>query len=227
MDWVRAVSLAFCAAVLATAAHTQESPGLGAVGRIEKLESLTTCTAVLVEPDVVLTAAHCVEGDAADPEAMARVRFRPGVGLAGPVFDAAEIVLHPLYDRVNDPWLWRLRFDLAAVRLSGPVPPEVARPLGTGDEAQPGERLFLVSWRPDSGLVPRQRACEVVPGLRGLVTLGCRVSGGESGAPVLRKTSEGLEIVAILSSRGKIKEQPVAQGSNVALRLPPLLAALR
>jgi hypothetical protein len=40
---------------------------------------------------------------------------------------------------------------------------------------------------------------------------------------VLRKTENGLELVAIISSRANLLQQPIAQASDVALRLPPLM----
>ncbi len=73
---------------------------------------------------------------------------------------------------------------------------------------------------------PRQRACEVVDGIEGLVTVACAVAGGESGAPLLRKIQAGLELVAVLSSSSSQGQQPVGLASDVALRLPPLQSAV-
>jgi len=121
---------------------------------------------------------------------------------------------------------WQFRFDIAVARLESAVPPERAQPFPFGDDAAIGEQLFLMSWRKGEGSYPRQRSCPVIDGLNGLVTLGCRVEGGESGSPLLRKTEAGLELVAILSSRSTVLEQPVALASNVRLRLGPILDLL-
>ena len=172
------------------------------------------CSAVLVQPDVIATAAHCIT----DRQSV----FRLGDGVESEPFEIVELIAHPLYEQTKDRVDWKLRFDIAVGRLAKPVPADLARPLTIGDEAKTGERLFIVSWRSDGSDRPRQRACPVFDGIPGLVTLGCRVQGGESGAPVLRKTEGGLELVAIISSRTRRLEQPVAQASDVRLRLPPL-----
>lgn len=140
---------------------------------------------------------------------------------------AIRSVRHPLYDTDSPRDEWKYRFDIGAMRLANSLASEVIRPFSVGEEAQPGETLFIVSWRKEDGPRPRQRACPVLAvGMTGLVTLGCRVVGGESGAPVLRKTDAGLELVAVISSRTSILNQPVAQASNLRLRLPPLLDLL-
>ncbi len=209
-------------------AATASADTIPAAGRLEDAQRGTTCSASLVAADIVLTAAHCVaKYRNAENEGSIPLVFRPGTGEYAEPYPIDRIVLHPLYDRVNDPRHWSLRFDLAAVHLARPVPPDVAEPLNAGPEARIGERLFIVSWRAQNARQPRQRACQVMPGARGLVTLACKVSGGESGAPVLRMGDNGLELVAVLSSRGQFLQQPVAQASNVALRLPPLLAAFK
>ncbi|NNE87539.1 MAG: trypsin-like serine protease [Silicimonas sp.] len=191
---------------------------IGAVGRIENTVTNGSCSGVLVAPDLVLSAAHCI-----GPE-NPTYAFRPGDGQITRVrHTLTRVFQHPMYGITKDRTLWRLRFDLAIGQLEAPVPAARATPIPPGPEAQVGETLFIVSWRRDGTTKPRQRACEVIKGMRGLVTLGCRVEGGESGAPVLRKTEDGLELVAIISSRANLLQQPIAQASDVALRLPPLL----
>ena len=191
---------------------------IGAVGRLENTRSNGGCTGVLVAPDLVLSAAHCISPDSTT------FAFRPGDGRINRVrHGLVKVYHHPMYELTQDRILWKLRFDLAIARLEAPVPAARATPIPPGPEAQVGETLFIVSWRRDGSTKPRQRACEVIEGATGLVTLACAVQGGESGAPVLRKTEDGLELVAIISSRAQILDQPIAQASDVALRLPPLM----
>ena len=186
---------------------------VSAAGRVEKTTGEGSCSAILVRPDLIATAAHC--------RSIRKKLFRPGDGLDGATYEILDYTPHPLYDNSTSRIDWKMRFDIAVGRLATPVPAERATPLPIGEEAQPGERLFIVSWRGNTDR-PRQRACPVIRGVKGLVTLGCRVQGGESGAPVLRKTADGLELVAIISSSNQLLEQPVAQASDVRLRLPPL-----
>jgi len=213
--------LALCATALAFALA---GPALSAdpasgVGRIENTNTGGGCTAALIAPDLVVTAAHC--GGRGDTPS--GIVFRPGDGRPG-TYPVARVVRHPLYDRESPRVEWRLRFDLAVAVLETPVPGDRAIPFPTGDDARVGETLHFYSWR--EGPRPRQRPCPTIDGIPGLVTLGCLVKGGESGSPVLRATDGGLEIVAVISSRGRILDQPVAQASDVRLRLPPILDIL-
>lgn len=191
-----------------------ESP-IPAAGRTEIVGRGATCSASLIRSDVIATAAHCV----IDHDQV----FRPGDGLAGAIYLIEDKAIHPLYEQSKSRVEWKIRFDVAVGRLAKPIPSERALPFPIGEEAKVGESLLIVSWRRDGTKVPRQRACEVLTGDDGLVTLGCRVQGGESGAPVLRKTDDGYELVAIISSSTTRLEQPVAKAANVQLRLPPLL----
>lgn len=195
---------------------------LDAAGRLENPDTGGGCSAVLVEPDVVLTAAHCVPLDSVTHSQV----FRLEDALNHPPTALTARAVHPLYGEATSRTEWRFRFDLAAVRLAEPVPPEVAMPMQAGPEARLGERLFLLSWKDGAEPRPRQRACEVIPGVRGLITLACEVGGGESGAPVVRKTDDGVELVGIVSSRSRQFNQPTAQASNVWIRLAPLLDIL-
>lgn len=207
--------------VLMLAAPAGADP-LDAAGRLENPDTGGGCSAVLVEPDVVLTAAHCVPVDGVTNSQV----FRLGDALNHPPTALTARAIHPLYGEATSRTEWRFRFDLAAVRLAEPVPPEVATPIEPGPEARVGERLFLLSWKDRTRPRPRQRACEVIPGIRGLITLACDVRSGESGAPVVRKTDDGVELVGIVSSRSRQFNQPTAQASNVWIRLAPLLDIL-
>lgn len=211
-----ALAFLICFAPLAGATESAD-----AAGRIDFNASGGSCSGALVAPGIVVTAAHCTpsfESRTALPD----VEFVPGAGsVRARVTGAAR---HPLYDMEGQRVEWKFRFDMGVVRLADADALAGIEPFPLGDDARKGETLYIVSWRRGEGSRPRQRACPVLStSLRGLVTLGCSVASGESGAPVLRKTDAGLELVAIISSRSQLLDQPVAQASNVRLRLPPLL----
>lgn len=213
--------------LLASVITAQAAGTLDAAGRIENTRTGRSCSGVLVAPGLVATAAHCV------PEVVRRKGADAGfVFRAAPPAAAVPVkqgVVHPLYDQGAHRADWKFRFDLGLLILSDPGYGTVYGSLPVGDEAVPGETLFLVSWRMEDGDQPRHRACPVLEvGLEGLVTLGCDVKGGESGAPLFRRADSGaLELVAIISSRGRLLDQPIAQASNLRIRLQPLLDAAK
>lgn len=206
---MRLLAIFFCFATGAFAEGT-----ISAAGRLEHRTG--SCSAALIAPNLVITAAHCIgEGETE------RHVFRPNSN-AKRMFTVNRAVRHQLYDAGK---FWRFRFDFALVELVSSVPSEVAVPFTLGEEAELDEGLFILSWRWKED--PRQRRCPVIKGAPGVVTLGCRVQGGESGAPVVRKTDDGLELVAVISSRGFQLNQPIAQASNLRNRLQPLLDRLK
>ena len=217
---------ASCIMLSLGAASFAGAQGVEGVGRFETSTKGAFCTGTLVAQDIVLTAAHCVAKWTGETSPVTNeFSFRPGKLRASPAIGVKRVVLHPLYRRaLND--LQKLRFDLALVQLDAPVPEAVSGVLGYGVEAQQGERLYIVSWRGADTSQPRQKACPVRHGYPGLVTLSCEVRGGESGSPVLRHGEEGLEVVAVVSSRLTLGDSPVAQASNVVIRLPALLLEL-
>ena len=200
----------------ATPAFSNDMSG---VGRIEYLTG-GTCSAVLIAPDVIATAAHCTRGDS-ETGAI----FRPSDTRGGRLFPIERFVTHPLYDQNSARMEWQFRFDIAVGKLAEPVPDSRATPLPLGDDAEIGSTLSIVSWRGGDDRL-RQKACPVIEGAPGLVTLGCAVHGGESGSPVLRQTENGFEVIAIISSRVNQFGQPAAQATNVRLRIPPILERL-
>lgn len=183
------------------------------------------CSATLIEPDVVLTAAHCVNGNR---QGGRNLIFRTGgyPGVPRIEVPVAAIAFHPLYSLNLKPETTRIRFDLAVVRLARPIDEPGIIPLRLGTAPLSGEHLLLASYRGGLGDRARERRCEVFPGPPDLAALGCEVQGGESGAPVIRKSSEGLEVAAIVSSRSQFDQQPVAFAPPTLPRIGPVFELL-
>ena len=213
-------------AALAVALPAAASEQIFGVGRLERAGEGAVCSAALIAPDLVVTAAHCVRVGKDGAEDAPALAFRPGGVVGAPPTTVDEVVQHPLFVFTASKAPWSLRFDLALLRLEAEVPPSIALPLGLGVEAKIGEPLIIASWRNDGTSRPRQRACEVLENRPSLVTVACPVRGGESGSPIIRQTAAGLEIVAVLSSRSQMGSQPVGLGSNLNGRLRPMLDLL-
>ncbi len=192
-----------------------------AAGRIEN-ESGGGCSASLVRPDVIVTAAHCVKEDDG-----VGYTFRLGSDVDADPIRVQRVVVHPHYTSFQNQRLLRLRFDIAVAQLATPVDPATAVPFDIGPEAEAGEGLFLASWRGMSRTRPRTRRCVVIDGaIPVVVTLGCIVQGGESGGPVLRLKEDGVELVAVINSRAQQGGRSVAVAANARSRIQPLLDML-
>jgi hypothetical protein len=183
------------------------------------------CSAALIEPDVVLTAAHCVDANRQNGRNLV---FRTGAYPGVPRIEVpvAAVAFHPLYSLNLKPETTRIRFDLAVVRLARPIDEPGIVPLRLGPAPVPGEQLLLASYRGGLGDRPRERRCEVFPGPPDLAALGCEVQGGESGAPVLRTGPAGIEITAVVSSRSRFDQQPIGFAPPVLPRIAPVFDLL-
>jgi len=164
-------------------------PPAEAIGRLNYAgyKASRHCTAFLVGERVAVTAAHCVRR-----------------------LQAAD--LHLLLGYEKGAWREHLRAsgmardsggaDLAALCLQAAAA-AVAFPWAEGAPS-PGETLVVWGYgRPRIHALSR-RDCPVLASAGRQVTLDCAVAPGTSGAPVLRPTEAGYEVVAVVSaSRGR------------------------
>jgi protease YdgD len=197
----------------------EEAPPVAGAGLLFK-DLPAGCSAVLIAPDEVLTAAHCVPPRGAGGGRLMRFRTGDYPGHPSADFQVRNVTVHPLYDGRADKVPSRIKADVALVRLEAEVPGDVAEPVPLSDlRAVEGERLLVASWRGAPSQRARERRCPVVEVQPTLILLGCEVQGGESGAPVLRLTGDGPRLVGILSSRielnGRVYGLAVPLGSRI------------
>lgn len=169
-----------------------------AIGRLNHAGYRTRqhCTAFLAGPGLALTAAHCVDG------------LRPGD-------------LHLLLGYRRGAWDAHLRptgvrrdaggADVAALCVGGERPwlrPAVAPPAV-------GETLLVLGYgRPRVHALTATSCAVAARGGGGRLRLDCPLPPGASGAPVLRPTGDGHEVVAVVSASGKT--------TSLAIRRPAL-----
>ena len=133
--------------VMAGRAVAQDAPA--AIGRISYGDTLqpgaAICTGVLVAPDLVLTARHCLEGSQKTPET---VHFAAGFaqGQSAALGRGAEVILSGAavsQERAND---------AALLRLTAPMAAGTVAPLSLADPAFPcwPPQFSVIAYRRDA-----------------------------------------------------------------------------
>lgn len=243
-----AVGMAGCAPPSARPdSPRSDSPSLtwtAAIGRLDDTAAVLTCSATLVAPDVIVTAAHCLfaDGRKIDP---ASLIFRPNLGAAALPPARGRSIIALGNDEV-DPWRLEempTETDWALIRIDPPitsVPPlpvgaftvtEIDRHLAAGARlSQAGYGAYGLS----AGTRLSQRInCRPVEDddLTGeaanrVLATDCRVDKGDSGGPmILTDVTGNRYLVGIISGyrqtdriRGRIGFGAVA--ANFGRHLP-------
>lgn len=195
--------------LLATTASAEDMPS--AVGRISYSDvpqpGSAICSGVLVAPDLVLTAGHCVRGAAGDPAAL---RFDAGWSDGTPTRRRGRAVI--LASRALPTGLAGLSQDVALLVLETGFLPEEAQPLplAAAPAADPATDFVLHAFArttPDQPMPAAPcalRATVPGPDVRGgLLGLDCPVVSGNSGAPLLQADADGWHIAALMVAQGK------------------------
>jgi hypothetical protein len=154
------------------------------------------CTATLVAPRVVLTAAHCVD-------------YKSALGRSGDAFQVTTSVHNLTRNFVYDVDLYKSLGgtvgpnDLALVKLKSDVPPEVAQPAELRkDPITPAAKVRIFGFgctdrtAPDVGLYTK-RSVEVPWPIDATLPILCP---GDSGGPVAVTADQKIQVVAVNSA---------------------------
>lgn len=162
----------------------------------------TKCTGTLVHPDVVVTAAHCLEDTTG-----IRVRFGEAFSPRERIVDSVACSMHPEYLATRS-----AAHDIGVCRLAEAVDDVPVTPLAVGcelDALQPGVAATIVGF----GITPegdpfgskRAVATTIARGIAddGTIAIGSATVGGcegDSGGPALVHYGDGVWRVAAVSS---------------------------
>lgn len=189
------------------------------VGRLE-ISGEAFCTGALIEPGLVLTAAHCLF----DPVTGTRVpveeiQFLAGWrnGRAAAYRRVRAAVPHPAYDYYNPSETDRVRNDLALIQLQHPIRNTTIDPFGTDVQPIAGAKVGVVSYAHNRSEAPSlQKLCQVMSRQDGMLILSCDVDFGASGSPVFSFDDAGLpRIVSVVSAKAQANGQPVSLATTL------------
>jgi len=191
----------------------------------------SSCTGVLIQPDMILTAAHCLydidTGERVDPRQVEfRAGWRGGKAIATRMGKAA--VIHARYGDSDELSGEQIRYDVALLQLADPIPSTHADPFRTDGGVRTGHQVSVVSYGEGRNDAPsRQRACEVLEADRGLVVMSCDVVPGSSGSPVFAMRQGRPRIVSLVSAMGMVNGRRVSFGMDIEAPLADVLADFR
>ena len=203
--------------------------GWEAVGRVEIGRS-GYCTGVLIAPDQVLTAAHCVFDRAGQPVAADTIRFRAGLrdGVVIAEAGVTGYVAAKGYDPRGGMSVANIRHDAALLRLATPVNSAVAAPFALHDRPRDGTEVSVVSYGRDRDRAPSwQRRCNMLWRAEGIMAFDCNVIFGSSGAPVFARHGNRARILSLVSGGTAEGGERRAYGMDLPDLVPQLKRDLR
>ena len=198
-------------------------PGLGqiwpAVGRLTLDGGQGFCTASLIAPDIILTAAHCLYDEkTGDEYATKDFEFQVGWrnGRAEAFRKVKSILPHPKYHFESANTVEKVSHDVALIMLDQPIYSQNIKPFVVTSLPHRGAGVLVVSYSPGLKDPPfSQSLCKVTVAQNEVLLLTCDVDYGASGAPVF-VISEGMaKIVSLISAKTWLDGEKMSLGVSL------------
>lgn len=194
------------------------------VGRLD-VEGRGFCTATMIEPDLIVTAAHCLiqDGQPIDPGAMRfRAALRGGRFLAERAIRTAIIAdgysgENPSKVNPNDVALLELD---RAIRLPN------MRLFDIAEMPRSGHSVAMISYAEGRDDAPSlQQSCTTLGAFDAVSILSCDVNFGASGAPVMSRAAQP-QLIGMIVAMAEHNGRRVAVAVDLLRTLPALRARL-
>lgn len=205
----------------------EASKGYEAVGRLNLGDELL-CTASMIGPNLVLTAAHCLvddNGRLVDPH---KIEFLAGFRHTSALAyrRVSHFVIHPNYLKERNT-LNAIKYDVGLIELDQPVDARQIRPFPVKEQLARGEDVQVVSYAADRKAAPSlQDRCSVLEEREMILMMTCDVNFGSSGAPIFGTMAGRPTIVSVVSAKAMYNNQKVSLGPNLKYALRELYAQL-
>lgn len=196
-----------------------------AVGRLDTSDG-SYCTATLIAPDLVLSAAHCVYTREGQRLAPGDLVFRAGYreGRVEAERKVLQIALPDAYDyNSGDPKV-RIANDVVLLRLHTPVASHIIAPFVVEQRTLDHGEVTVVSYGQGRDAVPSlQSTCAILRSFDGVMVMSCDTTFGSSGAPVFIRDGIQIKIASIVSGSARIDGVQRTTG----MALPEIVATLK
>jgi len=211
---------------MTTLVTADETKGWEGVGRLN-MGASGFCTASLIAPTYVLTAAHCLfDKSTGAPYEPAEMEFLAGWrnGRAVAYRGIRRAIPHPDYVYEGPDKMDRVAYDLAILELDQPIRLPSIRPFKTDHDPHEGDAVGVVSYALDRSEAPSlQRNCHVLERQTDVLVLSCNVNFGSSGAPVFTLDGGEPRIVSVVSAKAEMGDDIVALGTAMEEPLAVLM----